>query len=94
MTHEQALEIKDILLQIKDTLPAQYIDRIHYYYQQHINPTEPKPCTCSPKMWSKFLLELRDKVEVTLASYERKEEIPETQSKSEYSRKKRNGGSV
>ena len=91
MTHEQALEVKDILLQIRDMIPATHIDRIHYYYQQFINPTEPKPCTCSPKMWNKFLIELRDKVEATLASYEEKNqnsEIPER------GRKKRNGTTV
>jgi hypothetical protein len=72
MTHEQALEVKEILLQIKDTIPSNYIDRIHHYYQQFINPSEGKPCTCSPKNWQRFVFELRDKVEETLKSYEQR----------------------
>jgi hypothetical protein len=75
MTHTEALEVKDILLQIRDHIPATHVDRIFHYYKSFIDPNAGKPCTCSPKDWNRMLIQLRDKVEATLASYE----IPENQ---------------
>ena len=71
MTQEQALEVKQILMDCRGTIPAQYVDRIYHYYKTFINPNVGgKPCTCSPRYWNEFLIALRDKVEATLASYE------------------------
>jgi len=66
MTVDKALEIKEILLQIKDSIPATYVDRIFHYYQSEVNPSAGKPCTCTPKRWQIIINELRDEVEKTL----------------------------
>ena len=79
MTHEQALEVKQILMDCRGTIPATHVDRIYHYYKTFINPSAGgKPCTCSPKYWNQFLIELRDKVEATLASYEKNQETVST----------------
>ena len=71
MNKEQALEVKQILMDCRGTIPATHVDRIYHYYKTFINPNVGgKPCTCSPRYWNQFLIELRDKVEATLASYE------------------------
>ena len=75
MTHTEALEVKDILIQCQGTIPATHVDRIYHYYKTFINPNVGgKPCTCSPTYWNQFLKELKDKVEVTLSSYEQTEQ--------------------
>jgi hypothetical protein len=66
MTQEQAQEIKDILLQIRGNIPANLVDPIYNHYKTHINPGFARPCTCQPKYWNQMIVELRDKVEVTL----------------------------
>ena len=66
MTVDKATEIKEILLQIKDSIPATYVDRIFHYYQQEINPSAGKPCTCTPKHWQVIIDELKAEVEKTL----------------------------
>ena len=71
MTHEQALEVKQILLQIAGSIPANLVDPIFNYYKTYINSGAAKPCTCSPKYWNQMLEELKNKVEATLASYEK-----------------------
>jgi hypothetical protein len=80
MTYEQALEVKQILMDCRGTIPATHVDRVYHYYKTFINPSAGgKPCTCSPRYWNEFLIALRDKVEATLASYEgtqEKQEIP------------------
>ena len=38
MTHTEALEVKDILIQCQGTIPATHVDRIYHYYQTFINP--------------------------------------------------------
>ena len=88
MTLEQAQEVKDILKTIHDHIPSTHVDRIFHYYKSYVNPDANKPCTCSPKDWNRMLIELKDKVEVTLTSYENTEPIilPER------GRKKRNAG--
>lgn len=71
MTKEQALEVKQILMDCRGTIPATHVDRVYHYYKTFINPNVGgKPCTCSPKYWNEFLTALRDKVENTLTSYE------------------------
>lgn len=70
MTQEQALEVKSILLQIRDSIPATHVDRIFHYYKSYIDPNATKPCTCSPGYWNDFLMALKNKVEETLNSYE------------------------
>jgi hypothetical protein len=70
MTQSQAQEVKDILMQIRDTLPATHVDRIFHYYKSYIDPNATKPCTCKPKYWNDMIHALKDKVEETLASYE------------------------
>jgi hypothetical protein len=67
MTHTEAREVKDILMQCQGTIPATHVDRIYHYYKTYINPNVGgKPCTCSPTSWNQFLRELKDKVEQTL----------------------------
>jgi len=73
MNKEQALEVKDLLITIHDHIPATHVDRIFNYYKSYIDPNAGKPCTCSPKDWNRMLIELRNKVEATLASYEETE---------------------
>jgi hypothetical protein len=68
MTQAQAQEVKDILLQIRDSIPATHVDRIYHYYITYINPGMGKPCTCSPKVWNDMLIQLRNKVEETLTN--------------------------
>lgn len=68
MTEEQALEVKDILLQIKDHIPATHVDRIFHYYRTYIDNNAIKPCTCSPKYWNEMLIALRNKVESVLTN--------------------------
>ena len=75
MTLEQAQEVKDILKTITDNIPSTHVDRIFHYYKSYIDPNAGKPCTCSPKDWNRMLIELRNKVEATLASYENTEPI-------------------
>ena len=70
MTREQALEVKSILLDIRDSIPATHVDRIFHYYKSYIDPNASKPCTCSPRYWNEFLIALKNKVEETLNSYE------------------------
>jgi len=70
MTQEQALEVKSILLDIRDSIPATHVDRIFHYYKSYIDPNASKPCTCSPRYWNEFLIALKNKVEETLNSYE------------------------
>jgi hypothetical protein len=73
MNKEQAQEVKDLLITIHDSIPATHVDRIFHYYKSYIDPNAGKPCTCSPKDWNRMLIELRNKVEATLASYENTE---------------------
>lgn len=70
MTQAQALEVKSILLEIRDSIPATHVDRIFHYYKTYIDPNANKPCTCSPRYWNDFLIALKNKVEATLNSYE------------------------
>ena len=78
MTLEQAQEVKDTLKTIHDHIPATDVDRIFHYYKSYIDPNAGKPCTCSPKDWNRMLIELRNKVENTLASYEISENKQQT----------------
>ena len=79
MTQQQALEVKQILMDCRGTIPAQYVDRIYHYYKTFINPNVGgKPCTCSPRYWNEFLMALKDKVEATLASYEENQQTVST----------------
>ena len=91
MTLEQAQEVKDILKTIHDHIPATHVDRIFHYYKSYVNPDANKPCTCSPKDWNRMLIELKDKVENTLASYEISENQQQTTIQEEeiYSKSKR-----
>ena len=73
MNKEEALDVKSILVTIHDSIPATHVDRIFHYYKSYIDPNAGKPCTCSPKDWNRMLIELRNKVEATLASYEQTE---------------------
>jgi hypothetical protein len=66
MTQEQALEVKEILMQCQGTIPATHVDRVFHYYKTYIDPNAGKPCTCSPRYWNDFLIALKDKVETTL----------------------------
>jgi hypothetical protein len=66
MTQEQALEVKEILMQCQGTIPATHVDRIYHYYKTYIDPNAGKPCTCNPRYWNDFLVALKDKVETTL----------------------------
>jgi hypothetical protein len=43
MTLEQALEVKSILLDIRDSIPATHVDRIFHYYKTYIDPNANKP---------------------------------------------------
>jgi hypothetical protein len=70
MTLSQAQEVKSILLDIRDTIPATHVDRIFHYYKSYIDPNATKPCTCTPRYWNDMLVALKNKVEETLASYE------------------------
>ena len=79
MTQEQALEVKQILMDCRGTIPATHVDRIYHYYKTFINPNVGgKPCTCSPRYWNEFLIALKDKVEATLASYEENQQTVST----------------
>jgi hypothetical protein len=66
MTHEQALEVKQVLLQIGGSIPANLVDPIFNYYKTYVDAGAGKPCTCQPKYWNEMLIGLRDKVEQTL----------------------------
>jgi hypothetical protein len=66
MNYNQAIEVKEILMQCQGTIPATHVDRIFHYYKTYIDPNAGKPCTCSPKYWNVFLTELKNKVEETL----------------------------
>jgi hypothetical protein len=88
MNKEQAQEVKDLLITIHDSIPATHVDRIFQYYKSYIDPNAGKPCTCSPKDWNRMLIELRNKVEATLASYENTEPVIPTKR----GRKKRDAG--
>jgi hypothetical protein len=66
MTQEQALEVKSILVQCQGTIPATHVDRVYHYYKTYIDPNAGKPCTCNPRYWNDFLIQLKDKVETTL----------------------------
>jgi hypothetical protein len=79
MTHAQALEVKQVLMQIGGSIPPNLVDPIFNYYKTYIDAGAGKPCTCQPKYWNQMLTELKDKVEATLASYERTEEIQQAQ---------------
>jgi hypothetical protein len=70
MTQEQAHMVKSLLLEIRDTLPADKVDTIYNWYKSYIDPNATKPCTCSPRYWNDMLVALKNKVEETLASYE------------------------
>jgi hypothetical protein len=70
MTQEQAQMVKSLLVEIRDTLPADKVDTIYNWYKEFINPNHGKPCTCQPKYWNDMLVGLKNKVEETLASYE------------------------
>jgi hypothetical protein len=97
MTQEQALEVKQVLLQIGGSIPPNLVDPIFNYYRTYIDAGAGKPCTCQPKYWNQMLEGLRDKVEATLASYEREKEIQqaqETVSTSKPGRKKGSAGTV
>ena len=94
MTLEQAQEVKDILKTITDNIPATHVDRIFHYYKSYVNPDANKPCTCSPKDWNRMLIELKDKVEVTLTSYEQTENQPEEVTSSKRGRKKGTTGTI
>ena len=94
MTLEQAQEVKDILKTIHDHIPATHVDRIFHYYKSYVNPDANKPCTCSPKDWNRMLIELKDKVEVTLTSYEQTENQPEEVTSSKRGRKKGTTGTI
>lgn len=73
MNKDQALEVKNVLMQIQGSIPANYVDRIFYYYRSYIDPSYTKPCTCQPKYWNAMLIALKDRVEETLNSYENQE---------------------
>lgn len=88
MNKEQAQEVKDLLKTIIDHIPATHVDRIFHYYKSYIDPNAGKPCTCSPKDWNRMLIELRNKVEATLASYEQTENQPEEVTTPKRGRKK------
>jgi len=70
MTLEQAHTVKALLLEIRDTLPADKVDTIFNWYREFINPNHVKPCTCNPRYWNEMITRLRDEVETTLNSYE------------------------
>jgi hypothetical protein len=91
MTHTQALEIKQVLLQIRDSIPANLVDPIFNYYSTYVSPGAVRPCTCQPKYWNQMLGELKDKVEVTLESYESKQEMGSTPKRG---RKKGDAGTI
>ena len=79
MTHTEALEVKQILMDCNGTIPATHVDRVYHYYKTFINPNVGgKPCTCSPRYWNEFLAVLKDKVEATLASYEENQQTVST----------------
>jgi hypothetical protein len=82
MTHSQALEVKQVLLQIAGSIPPDLVNPIFNYYKTYINPGAGKPCTCQPRYWNDMLNELKNKVEATLASYEEIKEEQETVSTS------------
>lgn len=86
MTHAQALEVKQVLMQIGGSIPPNLVDPIFNYYKTYVDPGAGKPCTCQPKYWNQMLIGLKEKVEATLASYERTEESQEAVSTSERSR--------
>ena len=88
MNKEEALDFKSILVTIHDIIPATQVDRIFHYYKSYIDPNAGKPCTCSPKDWNRMLIELRNKVEATLASYEQTENQPEEVTTPKRGRKK------
>lgn len=67
MTKEKALEIKSVLVEIKDVLPNYLVDRVFNYYKTEIDAGANKPCTCQPRYWNEFLVKLRNEVEKTLA---------------------------
>jgi hypothetical protein len=101
MTHTEALEVKQILMDCNGTIPATHVDRVYHYYRTHIDSSVVKPCTCQPKYWNQFLIALRDKVEQTLTSYEVSEnqqqttvQEEETVSTPKRGRKKRSTGTV
>lgn len=68
MTLQQAQEIKNVLLQVRDSIPASLVDPIYNYYKTFIDPGYVKPCTCQPKYWNQMLIGLRDKVESILSN--------------------------
>jgi len=67
MTKEKAIEIKSVLVEIKDVLPNYLVDRVFNYYKTELDPGANKPCTCQPRYWNEFLVKLRNEVEKTLA---------------------------
>ena len=89
MTHEQALEVKQVLLQIGGSIPANLVDPIFNYYRTYVDASMGKPCTCQPKYWNQMLIGLKDKVEQTLKSYEQIQNQPEEVTSPKRGRKKR-----
>jgi hypothetical protein len=83
MTIQQALEVKEILLQIKGSIPATHVDRIYHYYVTYVNPSMVKPCTCQPKYWNQMLEGLRDKVESVISNQVKLESILSSQATTE-----------
>ena len=66
MTVQQAQQVKDILIQIRGSIPAPLVDVIYNDYKTYINSNYIKPCTCQPKYWNQMIVELKDKVESVL----------------------------
>jgi len=89
MTKQEALDVKEVLLQIRDSIPATYVDRIFHYYKTYIDSSVVKPCTCQPKYWNQFLIALRDKVEATLAQQETQVIINEEDNNTKEGKQKR-----
>jgi len=68
MTVQQAQEVKDILMQIRGSIPSNLVDPIYNHYKTYINSGFIRPCTCQPKYWNQMIVELRDKVELVLSN--------------------------
>lgn len=66
MTVEQAQEVKGLLMQIRDNIPASLVNPIWDAYSKYVSPGESKPCTCKPANWQRIVDMLKQKVESTL----------------------------
>jgi len=59
-THEEFVELQNIMSNVKDYIDPQYVHPIWNAYNKIINSNEPAPCTCNPRRWIDAVNEIRN----------------------------------